>query len=236
MTPVLARTLLAVGLVGSAVVAFAEVPPVPAKGERTPVAAGVNLGNCAACHGGFTTDETAKSLDEQAKLIPTEAYKQYSRDGHTKFIRFTEFNVWKDHDLHAKAFDHITPKADAKGGKNLAARMQEVLEKTPSRRGTGYEVHKAAECLTCHATDLTLVKDNDPPLGLGAKKAEHFDAKNGVSCEACHGFGTGEGSWELQHVDPKWRERTPDDKKARGLTDLRDAAVKAQKCGVVPRR
>jgi Cytochrome c554 and c-prime len=160
--------------------------------------------HCIGCHGG----------------PPSEAFKEYEREGRTKFVRLDEYPTWSDHDLHSQAHRNIVP--DQKG-RNLAWQMQEVLRPV---RGPGYAVHQAAECLTCHAVDLTA--NQKPPVPLKDKTAEHFHTRYGVSCEACHGLAD---AWFGPHFQTKWRDVAPEIKQAEyGQIDLRDPYTRAVKC------
>src|SRR5439155_742938 len=83
--------------------------------------------------------------------------------------------------LLALAFEHIIPSETIVSGRpNLAWTMEQVLK---PHRPAGYKVSQAAECLTCHAVDLTANRQPAPPPS--AKKAGDFDARGGVTCEAC---------------------------------------------------
>src|SRR5205814_37079 len=89
------------------------------------------------------------------------------------------------------------------------------------------DVAKAAECLTCHAIDIT------PAAALKGKK---FDTDDGITCNACHGIRS---PWQTRHfaggrVSGKkgmpWRVLDPAAKELAGLRNLRDPVVAAQLC------
>lgn len=125
-----------------------------------------------------------------------------------EFVKLDESVTWLGQDAHAIAFKALeTP---------LAKRMGKVLKR---------DVTTAAECLTCHAVDLT-------PTAPPADK--QFFTTQGVNCNGCHGLTE---TWQLQHykeaTDGKsipWRTNTPKQKAAAGLADLRNPVVKAKLC------
>jgi len=179
---------------------YAQAPKAaPAKASEA-----ITALHCIGCHGG----------------PPSEAFKEYEREGRTKFIRLDEYPTWNDHDLHSQAYRNLVPDEKAR---NLPWQMQQVLAPV---RGPGYAVHQAAECLTCHAVDLTA--NQKPPVPLKDKTADHFHTRYGVSCEACHGLAD---AWFGPHFQTKWREVAPETKQAEyGLVDLRDPYTRAMKC------
>ena len=212
MTPTLIRSLAAAGLSLALLAAVAltggpdgvaqEAKGGPAK-EPALTGPSLRVLNCRRCH--------RAPLDDEAKAV-------------TEFVTLTESQVWHDLDLHARAHANITPsEAGGPSGKpNLAWEMQQVLA---PHRPKGYQVHQAAECLTCHATDLTARQT--PPIALTAKKTEDFDTLSGVSCEACHGRSD---KWIGPHFSVEWRQVSPADKTGLGLVDLRDPYVRAKTC------
>ncbi|HKB04764.1 MAG TPA: multiheme c-type cytochrome [Gemmataceae bacterium] len=160
--------------------------------------------HCIACHGSPQSD----------------FFKESERQGRTKFVRLDEYQTWNEHDLHSQAYRNIVPDEKAH---NLAWQMQQVLSPV---RGPGYEVHKAAECLTCHAVDLTAAQK--PAVPLKDKAIDHFHTQYGVSCEGCHGLTTAE--WLGAHSLPSWRDKGLAEKEKFHQVDLRDPYTRAVKC------
>lgn len=125
-----------------------------------------------------------------------------------EFVKLDESVTWLEQDVHAIAFKALeTP---------LAGRMATALK---------LEVTKAAECLTCHAVDLTPTR---PP------SEKRFFTSQGVNCNGCHGL---KEAWQLQHykesADGKgipWRASAPKEKGEAGFADLRNPSVKARLC------
>jgi hypothetical protein len=197
LTAVVAGAILTIALVGlDSSETIAQ--PVKADDEAT---GSPRVANCRRCH--------------RAPLPEDE------KNGVTKFITLTESETWRHHDLHALAYANIVPR-ETDGTPNLAARMQKVLE---PHRPKGYVVNQAAECLVCHATDLS--DPRKPEVPLSAKTAAHFDTESGVSCEACHGLSN---DWVGPHFNREWRDVLPANKSAKGLVDLRDPYTRALKC------
>ena len=134
MTPKLPRHLAAAALLTALAAAVVFLPGSRGTAqEPKPAAAGrsepLSALHCIGCHGGPDSP----------------AYKAYAREKRTEFVRLDEYPTWHDHDLHALAYEHITPRAGT-----LAGTMQEILK---PHRPEGYTVNTAAECLTCHAVD-----------------------------------------------------------------------------------
>lgn len=180
------------------------------KAEPAGKATYVNTVHCQQCHSGPDSP----------------GYKAYAADGRTDFVRLDEYPTWKTHDLHATALTNITPGAkggpDGKG--NLAWEMQSILAESPTRRGTGYRVDQADECLACHAVDRRPGPVTAGHMDMGTR----FYTKEGVGCEACHGLVPPE--WVGLHIEG-WRTVSPEEKfKKYGQVDLRDPYTRAMKC------
>jgi hypothetical protein len=123
----------------------------------------------------------------------------------TTFLDRKEMAIWSGQDMHFFAFQCLdTP---------LAKTMEANL---------GYKVKEAAQCLVCHSVDTLPGKD----LNVGTVQ-ERFDITNGMSCEACHGFAKG---WYDGHSVASWRKNTPEWKAEKGLLDMRNPHVRAEKC------
>lgn len=147
--------------------------------------------------------------------------KLYVAAGSTKFVRLSENITWSSHDLHSRAFQNIDSTINS-----IAKRMEAAMGKL---RPAGYKVSADAKCLACHATI------QDPSIEPAKRTKESFDTVQGVSCEMCHGHAS---NWLDPHKDIKltrkpvseWREWSAAKKQDWGLTDLRDPAVRAEKC------
>lgn len=221
MKPTLVRTCAAVALTGALVgaPALSGGPDGYAQEKAAPKPAvpaePLGVLHCIGCHGGPDTP----------------AYAEYSKtDGdkgaRTDFVTLTEYHAWRHEDLHTRAFENIKPKyGPGSAPLNLATRMEEVLRESPSRKGKDYRVTAAAECLTCHATDLTASQN----VALGAKTAGHFQTDYGVGCEGPATDGRAD-NWLAPHVRRAWREVAPKEKADLGLVDLRDPATRARTC------
>lgn len=216
MTPLIVRLgTLFVG--GVAAIAVVLTPGRESVGQvaKAPAAAGpttYSAIHCIGCHGGPDTP----------------SYRAYMADNinrPTEFCKLTEHSTWNSDDLHSLAYENIRPRFDDRGEPlNLAGRMQIVLARSPDRKDKEYRVETAAECLTCHAVD----RKPGRIAGPTEKAGERFHTLHGVSCESCHGFAE---QWFGPHVQAAtWRKTIPADKSKLGLVDLRDPAIRAEKC------
>jgi hypothetical protein len=199
MTPTRIRTLAAgisIAALTAALVAFPE-PRGAAQEPKAARSEPLSALHCIGCHGGPESP----------------AYKAYAQEKRTEFVRLDEYPIWHDQDLHAVAFEHLTPKPGT-----LAGRMQDVLKRV---RPEGYAVNTAAECLTCHSVD------RKPGPATGPAEGRFYTA-HGVGCEACHGLVTDE--WIGRHILLSWRDKTPAEKWEARQVDLRDPYTRAVKC------
>lgn len=193
---------------------------------KKPKRESVDLLRCLACH-----EKNEKSI----------AYKTFVKEGRDKFIVLDEVSTWAKNDLHSLAFQNIKPKKSggADGNGNLAWKMQEILR---TSRGKNYEVHRAAECLVCHAVDSSTECKLDPQsvtvctadpvtsetLDDWTKPDPRFDVRFGVSCEACHGIVN--NAWDTKHAELSWREVDSQDKLKQGQLDLRNPRLRTERC------
>jgi hypothetical protein len=204
MSPTLTRWLVAATATGAlaATAYWTDGPEALAQPAKDVVESGSpRVANCRRCHWSPLPEDKA--------------------NGVTDFVMLTESQIWHDYDLHVLAHANITP-SETGGKPNLAWQMQEVLKNSPSRKGKDYHVDRAAECLACHAVDLTVGRKP-----LAEKTVDDFDTKSGVSCEACHGLAD---DWIGPHFFAKWRQVPPADKTKRGQVDLRDPYTRALQC------
>lgn len=118
------------------------------------------------------------------------------------FVLLTEFTTWRTQDKHSLAYLVL------KGPRGQ--RMGELLKADVTKAETG--------CLNCHA--MGNIKED--------RQALTFDARDGVSCDACHGPAE---QWLGPHTDAlRWRFLSGDEKAALGMNNLRDPAVRAKVC------
>jgi Cytochrome c554 and c-prime len=205
MTPTHTRSLAATtgfASLMSALVLFSD-PRGVAQEPKATASEPLSALHCIGCHSG----------------PDSQAHRAYAAEGRTDFVRLDEYSTWHDRDLHAEAYEHITPKGGPDGTGNLAWTMQNTLK---PHRPDGYSVHSAAECLTCHAVD------RHPGPAASGKVEGRFHTTNGVSCEACHGLVSSE--WIGQHIQTSWRDKAPGEKSKIGQVDLRDSYTRAMKC------
>jgi hypothetical protein len=164
---------------------------------------------------------TCKACHENGK----EQYKAFKSD---EFVRLDENKTWLANDPHSRAFDVLKPDIDGRPNETLR-RMERVLgERTP-----GYKAVNDVACLACHSTDK---KQGE----AGPREATDFTRDEGTSlgitCAGCHGANV---EWQTKHFVPgaaagklmiAWRTKSPEEKTAAGMKNLRDPMVKADLC------
>lgn len=160
---------------------------------------------CKKCHNYSSKEDAAKDPFAQD-------YKS------NQFVLLSEGTTWRQEDPHSNAFKVLE--------RPLGQQMDKILRATKKPE---YKdgVTKAAQCLTCHAIDVT------PKAPLAQKQ---FDTDDGVTCNACHGIRKG---WQTDHYDEgkvngkkamPWRVTAPEEKMKAGLRNLRDPVVRADLC------
>ena len=115
--------------------------------------------------------------------------------------RRNEHTAWRQHDRHAQAYLALLEPLGVQIARRL--RFERPAHETPA-------------CLACHGTDPESYR-------LG----ERFDARDGVSCEICHG---GSSRWLGPHAAPGWAAKPASEKAALGMRDLTTAASRARLC------
>ncbi len=80
----------------------------------------------------------------------------------------------------------------------------------------GITVTEDRACLSCHSSYI-----KEEQQGTAYQKAD------GVSCDGCHGPSA---QWVGPHTDKSWRLKTPDEKAAFGLNNLRDPVKRTEIC------
>jgi len=186
----------------------ASPPPVIAK----PGAADLKgVAGCKLCH---STKDVATNP----------AVEDFRKLGSEKFIKFDENLTWRAHDLHSRAFQNLSGP--------LGQRMESILKRNP-KNSDSYQVTADAACLACHATDR---KPRETWEQKQKNPEEAFLTTQGVTCEMCHGYAS---RWNERHVEITqvkgkevlaWREWPPAEKSEWGFVNLRDPAVRAEKC------
>jgi hypothetical protein len=144
--------------------------------------------------------------DEKASRKYVESFKS------NEIIRLSESVTWEEQDVHRTAFKVLE--------ESPLARQMETRLKASGTRRADYRVTTDHSCLICHSVDQT------PDASLETKR---FDVSYGISCNLCHGL---KSTWQDEH--PKdvldWRTKTPAEKFAAGLNDLRNPVIKAALC------
>jgi hypothetical protein len=125
----------------------------------------------------------------------------------TKLALLTEYTTWRCLDKHAQAYAVLEGPRGQRMGELLGSREHAVDVTKPE-----------AGCLNCHALNVE-----------EKRRVELFSVKDGVSCDACHGPAEG---WLREHAyeTGTFRAKSPRDKSARGMRDLRDPVTKAKLC------
>ena len=123
------------------------------------------------------------------------------------FIKNGAWTTWINFDPHSRAYAVLLePRSVA-----IAAHLKVALKGKPA--------HEAELCLSCHAT--TSPPEPEPVPGAV------LSAKDGVSCESCHGPAE---VWAGAHVSGSWAAKSADEKKKAGYRDLSTASGRASTC------
>ena len=109
--------------------------------------------------------------------------------------------VWR-HDAHSRA--HLALASD-----NPRTRGMEAV--------LGIKAASTAACIACHTH----------PAGEPAVEEETAVVHAGISCETCHGAGSG---YFEPHMEKRWRFLSTAEKEALGMHDLRNPIRKAENC------
>lgn len=117
-------------------------------------------------------------------------------------VLLTEFATWRMLDRHSLAYFAL----ESPRGKQIGEALK--LDVTKAESG----------CLACHT--MSYPKD---------RQGDNFNVKDGVTCDGCHGPAE---RWLTPHFAQKneWRAKTPADKEALGMRDLRDPTKRAAIC------
>lgn len=195
------------------------------------------LGGCLlvviAC-GGLAWLETPESRGQEAVVIPDPSgpsissmypggYKsikacrlchrgqirELDPDQDKSFVLLNEPAIWLT-DPHSKAFAFI----DWSNSEETQLPSQQLSREICGKLGIA-DIHKARQCLSCHANWVAGL-DQPPPLYAA-----------GVGCESCHGPSA---DWENEHKEPTWRARPVAYKTAKKMIDVRNPIKRAEQC------
>ncbi|MFM7291944.1 MAG: multiheme c-type cytochrome [Planctomycetia bacterium] len=174
------------------------------------VAVAVVLGSVIGC----TAGRSASAADVQVLPAPpavgsrpaftakgTELCVRCHRSEQNAWIDSSTTAVWR-HDAHSRAHLALSPENPRTRG------MEEVL---------GIKAAATAACVACHAH----------PAGEPAVEEENAVVHAGISCETCHGAGSG---YFEPHMEKRWRFLSSPEKEALGMHDLRNPVSKAENC------
>jgi hypothetical protein len=131
----------------------------------------------------------------------TELCVRCHRSEQGDWIDASTTDVWR-HDAHSRA--HLALSADNPRTKSMEAAL-------------GITAARTAACVACHSHS-----PDEPVL-----EEETAVAHAGISCESCHGAGSG---YLEPHMEKGWRFLPTAEKGALGMHDLRDPAAKAENC------
>jgi len=131
----------------------------------------------------------------------TELCVRCHRSEQSDWVDSSTTAVWR-HDAHSRA--HL-----ALESANPRTRgMEQAL---------GIKAATTAACVACHTH----------PAGEPTIEEETDAVHAGISCETCHGAGSG---YFEPHMEKRWRFLGSDEKEALGMHDLRNPARKAENC------
>jgi hypothetical protein len=136
--------------------------------------------SCATCHvcvaGGADLNDAGKAFKADSTKVPAAsvAGSEYVSNKKCRVCHLAEYKSWQE-TPHAKAFE-VLKSGDPKKIEEMAARAGVKLSGPASEN----EV-----CLTCHVTGFKL------PGGFPAADSLKNAALTAVTCEACHGPGSG---------------------------------------------
>ena len=131
----------------------------------------------------------------------TELCVRCHRSEQNAWIDSSTTAVWR-HDAHSRAHLALAPENPRTRG------MEEVL---------GIKAAATAACVACHTH----------PAGEPAIEEENSVVHAGISCETCHGAGSG---YFEPHMETRWRFLSSAEKEALGMHDLRNPVSKAENC------
>ena len=123
------------------------------------------------------------------------------RSEQTAWVDTPTTAIWR-HDAHSRAHLALTPDNPRTRG------MEAAL---------GITAASTAACVACHTH----------PAGEPAVEEETALVHGGISCETCHGAGSG---YFEPHMEKRWRFLSSAEKEALGMHDLRNPVRKAENC------
>ena len=137
--------------------------------------------------------------------------RELDPDQDKSFVLLNEPAIWLT-DPHSKAFEFIDWSKTADQASATAS--QQLSREICVKLGIP-DIHKAQQCLSCHANWVAGL-DEPPPFYTA-----------GVGCESCHGPSE---AWENEHKEPTWRARSVAYKTGKGMVDVRHPVRRAEQC------
>jgi hypothetical protein len=137
--------------------------------------------------------------------------RELDPDQDKSFVLLNEPAIWLT-DPHSKAFAFIDWSDSADPAS--ASPSQQLSREICAKLGIS-DIHKAQQCLSCHANWVAAL-DEPPPFYTA-----------GVGCESCHGPSE---AWENEHKEPSWRARSVAYKASKGMVDVRHPVQRAEQC------
>jgi len=131
----------------------------------------------------------------------TELCVRCHRSEQSEWVDVATTKAWR-HDAHSRA--HLALSSD-----NPRTRAME--------QSLGITAARTAACVACHTH----------PAGEPAIEEETDAVHAGISCETCHGAGSG---YFEPHMEKRWRFLPTAEKEALGMHDLRNPVRKAENC------
>ena len=137
--------------------------------------------------------------------------RELDPDQDKSFVLLNEPAIWLT-DPHSKAFEFIDWSKSAVTASPSPS--QQLSREICDKLGIP-DIHRAQQCLSCHANWLAGL-DEPPPFYTA-----------GVGCESCHGPSE---AWEIEHKEPAWRARSVAYKAGKGMVDVRHPVKRAEQC------
>jgi hypothetical protein len=131
----------------------------------------------------------------------TELCIRCHRSEQSEWVDVATTKTWR-HDAHSRAHLALSPD-------NPRTRAME--------QSLGIAAARTAACVACHTH----------PAGEPSIEEETAAVHAGISCETCHGAGSG---YFEPHMEKRWRFLSTADKESLGMHDLRNPVRKAENC------
>ena len=151
---------------------------------------------------GFSAAPDAQPLRSPAfRLKGTDRCVKCHRSEQGDWCDVATTSAWR-HDAHSRAHLALSPDNER------TRAMEQAL---------GIKAAETASCIACHTHSI-----DEPPI-----EEETNVLHAGISCETCHGAGSG---YLEPHLEKSWRFLSSAEKQAFGMHDLRNPIAKAQNC------